>query len=79
MILADNNLQYILYLIYFFLGAILMRSAGCIVNDILDRKYDILVDRTKNRPIASGKISVILRINLCNNFVLHSFFNFNTI
>ena len=35
-----------------------MRSAGCIVNDILDRKYDILVERTKNRPIASGKVSV---------------------
>jgi len=37
-----------------------MRSAGCIVNDILDRKYDILVSRTKNRPIASGKISTKL-------------------
>ena len=56
-----------------------MRSAGCIVNDILDRKYDILVERTKNRPIASGKISIKFRINLCNNFMLNSFFNFNTI
>tara|TARA_B100000575_G_scaffold85541_1_gene67600 strand:- start:2909 stop:3607 length:699 start_codon:yes stop_codon:yes gene_type:complete len=35
-----------------------MRSAGCIVNDILDRKYDKEVSRTKDRPIASGKISV---------------------
>ena len=35
-----------------------MRSAGCIVNDILDRKFDAKVFRTKNRPIASGKISV---------------------
>ena len=35
-----------------------MRSAGCIVNDILDRKIDAMVDRTKSRPIASGKISV---------------------
>jgi len=35
-----------------------MRSAGCIVNDIVDRKYDKKVLRTKNRPIASGKISV---------------------
>ena len=57
---TNNNLQYLIYLIYFFLGSILMRSAGCIVNDILDRKYDILVERTKNRPIASGKISVNL-------------------
>jgi len=34
-----------------------MRSAGCIVNDILDKKFDRKVERTKNRPIASGKIS----------------------
>ena len=35
-----------------------MRSAGCIVNDVLDRKFDKKVFRTKDRPIASGKISV---------------------
>jgi len=57
---SDNNYKYLVYLVYFFLGSVLMRSAGCIVNDILDRKYDILVDRTKNRPIASGKISTKL-------------------
>ena len=56
-----------------------MRSAGCIVNDILDRKYDILVERTKNRPIASGKISVKFRFNLCNNIMFACFFNFNSI
>ena len=39
-----------------------MRSAGCIVNDVLDRKFDKLVVRTKNRPIASGKISVKLSL-----------------
>ena len=37
-----------------------MRSAGCIVNDVLDRKFDKKVFRTKDRPIASGKISVNL-------------------
>ena len=57
---SDDNYKYLVYLIYFFLGSVFMRSAGCIVNDILDRKYDILVDRTKNRPIASGKISTKL-------------------
>ena len=46
--------------ILFFLGSILMRSAGCIVNDIVDRNYDKNVGRTKNRPIASGKVSVKL-------------------
>ena len=53
---------YIFYLSLFFLGAVLMRSAGCIVNDILDRKFDKKVYRTKNRPITSGKISVKLGI-----------------
>ena len=46
------------YLILFFLGSLLMRSAGCIVNDIVDRDFDKLVNRTKDRPIASGQISV---------------------
>ena len=53
---SSNLSNYLFYLILFFLGSVLMRSAGCIVNDILDRKYDKKVFRTKNRPIASGKI-----------------------
>ena len=56
---SDLNV-YFFYLLLFFLGAVLMRSAGCIVNDILDRKFDKKVFRTKNRPITSGKISVKL-------------------
>ena len=57
----SNNLNiYFFYLLLFFLGSVLMRSAGCIVNDILDRKFDKKVLRTKNRPIASGKVSVTL-------------------
>ena len=44
------------YLILFFLGSVLMRSAGCIVNDIVDEKIDRKVSRTKNRPIASGSL-----------------------
>ena len=35
-----------------------MRSAGCIVNDIADKNFDKKVERTKNRPIASGKVSI---------------------
>ena len=49
---------YLKYLILFFLGSVLMRSAGCIFNDIVDRNLDKKVERTKKRPIASGKISV---------------------
>ena len=59
----SNNLKlYLFYLMLFFFGAVLMRSAGCIVNDIFDRKFDAKVSRTKNRPIASGKVSVITAI-----------------
>ena len=55
----SNDLKnYFFYLILFFLGAVLMRSAGCIVNDILDKEYDKKVERTQNRPIASNNISV---------------------
>tara|TARA_X000000368_G_scaffold346690_1_gene286107 strand:+ start:10 stop:876 length:867 start_codon:yes stop_codon:yes gene_type:complete len=59
---SSNLNYYIYYLILFFLGSVLMRSAGCIVNDILDKEFDAKVFRTKNRPIASGKISVKLAI-----------------
>ena len=48
------------YSLLFLLGSMLMRSAGCIVNDIVDKNFDKKVERTKNRPIASGKISVKL-------------------
>ena len=57
---SSNLNNYFLYLLLFFLGSVLMRSAGCIMNDIVDRKFDKKVSRTKNRPIASGKISVRL-------------------
>ena len=42
----------------FALGAVVMRGAGCTINDIWDRKFDSMVERTKNRPIASGRVSV---------------------
>ena len=55
----NNNIDLLIfYLLLFFLGSVFMRSAGCIVNDILDRKFDKKVFRTKDRPIASGKLSV---------------------
>ena len=59
----SSNLNiYFFYLLLFFLGSVLMRSAGCIVNDVLDRKFDKKVFRTKDRPIASGKISIKLAL-----------------
>src|SRR5690349_11566062 len=40
----------------FGIGSVIMRGAGCTVNDLWDIKYDKLVERTKSRPLASGKI-----------------------
>ena len=57
---SNQKITYLLYLFLFFSGAVLMRSAGCIVNDIVDRKFDARVDRTKGRPIASGQVTVFL-------------------
>tara|TARA_Y100001958_G_C21192555_1_gene520445 strand:+ start:43 stop:897 length:855 start_codon:yes stop_codon:yes gene_type:complete len=55
----DQNLNtFTYYLLLFFIGSVLMRSAGCIFNDIVDRDFDKKVERTKDRPITSGKVSV---------------------
>ena len=56
--LHQNTTMFIYYLILFFLGSVLMRSAGCIFNDIVDKDFDKKVKRTKKRPIAAGKITV---------------------
>ena len=59
----SNSLNnYFFYLFLFFMGSVLMRSAGCIVNDISDKEFDKKVERTKNRPIASKKVSIKLAI-----------------
>jgi len=56
----NNNTfnQFLYFLLLLFLGSVLMRSAGCIFNDIVDKDFDKKVKRTKTRPIASGKISI---------------------
>jgi 4-hydroxybenzoate polyprenyl transferase len=56
----SDLLNYFFYCALFLSGSVLMRSAGCIVNDIADKNFDRKVERTKNRPIASGKVSVKL-------------------
>jgi 4-hydroxybenzoate polyprenyltransferase len=48
--------------ILFAIGALVMRGAGCTINDIIDRKLDACVARTSSRPIASGEISVLKAI-----------------
>jgi 4-hydroxybenzoate polyprenyl transferase len=75
---------FINYIILFFLGSVLMRSAGCIFNDIADKDFDKKVNRTKNRPISSGRISTqesfVYIILLCLvAFIILIQFNFLTI
>ena len=80
-----NNYLFIKYLILFFIGSIIMRSAGCVYNDIIDKKIDIKVQRTKNRLIASGKITiktawlVILFLLIPAVIILFQFNNFSKI
>lgn len=50
-------------LLLFLLGALFMRTAGCIVNDIWDRKIDRLVERTRMRPLAAGSMSIYTAIS----------------
>ena len=82
--IKEDTSIFIYYLILFFLGSVLMRSAGCIFNDIIDRNFDKKVKRTKTRPIPAGKISVkrsmMYVILLCGlAFIVLIQFNFFTI
>ena len=56
-------------LLIFITGVFVMRSAGCVINDFADRKKDPFVERTKDRPLAAGRVSVqealILFVALC--------------
>ena len=82
--LNKNIETFLFYIVLFFFGAVLMRSAGCIVNDIVDRKLDKKVKRTRYRPLAANLISVekafIYIIVLCGlAFCILIQFNFLTI
>ncbi|MFQ5455112.1 MAG: 4-hydroxybenzoate octaprenyltransferase [Nitrospirota bacterium] len=72
LMLATDGKPSLRLLIIFVLGSFLMRSAGCVINDISDRDFDRHVERTKERPLASGKISIkeawalfVILISLC--------------
>ena len=55
---SDLNLKIVSLLIIFLIGSIVMRSAGCIINDLLDRDIDNKVRRTQNRPLVSNSLSI---------------------
>ncbi len=82
--IASNGHPSLKNIIIFVLGVILMRSAGCVINDIADRNFDLHVERTKNRPVTTGEISVrqakILFVALISfSFILVLFTNLHTV
>jgi len=62
--LAATSYNDLWYILLFFLGSIVMRSAGCIVNDILDKDFDSMVERTRNRPLVTGAVTIPEAISL---------------
>ncbi len=56
--IASEGLPSAKVLIIFMLGVFVMRSAGCVINDIADRDIDKFVERTKDRPLTAGKVSL---------------------
>lgn len=83
--LPDPDYFAVLSLIFLFLlGSIFMRSAGCIINDLFDQKFDEKVARTKKRPLAAKKVSrgealILLVALLVSSFFVLLQFNFETI
>ena len=79
---SNNINNYFFYIMLFFLGSILMRSAGCIVNDIFDKEFDKKVFRTKDRPLASERISkkiALLYVTILCFFAFLVLLNFNSL
>ena len=58
LLIAGRGQPHWIIVLIFVTGTVLMRSAGCVMNDIADRKFDAEVERTKNRPLATGEVSV---------------------
>lgn len=82
--IASNGAPHIKNIFIFIVGVILMRAAGCVINDIADRKLDLHVTRTASRPITTGEITtrsaLILFFILCAlAFILVLFTNALTI
>lgn len=57
--LASGGKPSIRHLFIFVFGSFIMRSAGCVINDMADRNFDRFVERTKERPLASGRLTMM--------------------
>ena len=73
LLIASDGWPSIQILVIFCLGTVLMRSAGCAINDYADRDFDKHVLRTKERPLTSGKISKKEAISIAVGLALVSF------
>ena len=62
--ITQNNFEIFFWFAYCFAGAFLMRSAGCVINDLVDIKLDRNVERTANRPLTSNKVTILEAIVL---------------
>ena len=71
--IASQGDPRIVVLIVFVLGTVLMRSAGCVLNDLADREFDAHVKRTRDRPLASGAVSVSEALRLAAFLIALSF------
>jgi len=58
LVLASEGRPSLKHILIFVFGSFIMRSAGCVINDMADRKFDRFVERTKERPLASGRLSM---------------------
>ncbi|MEE9330902.1 MAG: 4-hydroxybenzoate octaprenyltransferase [Methylophilaceae bacterium] len=84
LLLAGEGHPHWVIVLIFVTGVVLMRSAGCVMNDIADRHYDGHVERTKNRPLVNGEVTVKEAIYLAVSlslvaFILVCFLNIKTI
>lgn len=70
--LASEGVPALTMLLVFSLGVVLMRAAGCVINDYADRHWDGAVERTKQRPLASGAVSAKEALQLFALLVLLS-------
>ncbi len=71
--IASNGQPQWMVVWIFVLGTVLMRSAGCVVNDYADREFDPHVERTKMRPLAAGTVTVREAFLLCGALVFAAF------
>ena len=82
--IASEGLPSAKVLIIFMLGVFIMRSAGCVINDLADRDIDKFVERTKDRPLTSGKVTTkeavsLLLLLIVIAAILALFLSFKTI